>query len=477
MENNMTEQNIDDLIIEFKTDPLNFISKNQSETSILEFKSSFELDTALDLCPLINGADKNIILNQTLSLKIFETLVAFANSYGGLLIMGVAEFRGQIVGKIQKTNCQKQIKQGYPCYKTSDILTQIKLGELIICGINRELDACGINFDSFQRRFRDRFTTSGGKRHILFKPKAYPCDFKPGKQALPIIKIIMSNSIDQYIDDIFPVLINGGNNHIFTLGAVRVKPSPTPIYLTIEENNSQNILYALPIRKTGKTELEKDLNRVQTYISNRFGSSLAKQIAKELCNTSETHISERQRITTELEVKELVAQYVTEWEKNGFPYNMVEEYGKTIKSFVYDVSFWQREKHPSTMAFLFMVSLHFNTGWEKWTKKNKNNKIAIHALFNTFYVNYWRTRFRTIYALQYMNQNLIKSELTKKRHKNISAKTRKILKSNVPEKTVVKILKNISDDDMGDISKKAKSVLTEIATLWKDKDAGLETPL
>lgn len=480
MKNSENTKKTNAIIEEFRINPINFILKNQHESPILEFKSSFELDTALNLCPL-SEKNKTIHINQALSMRIFETLVAFANTHGGLLILGLAESKGQIVDKSQKERCgiifQEKKRSDKPCYKSPENGHHIDIGELKIYGIEKELAVCRMDFDAFQRRFQDRFTITGEKKRITFKPKVYPCDPGFNSNQKPVVRISMSNSVDQYIDEIFSVPVTGKNNKTLTLGAVTVKPAPTPIYLTIEENNSQNMLYALPIRKTGKTKLEKDLGRVQAYISNRFGSALAKQIAEELSSFAASSLAEKHHVVKEDDVHELVGRYAGEWKEAAYPYNMVEEYGKKIKSFTGDLKLWEKENRAEVMALLLMVSLHYNSGWEKWTLKNKSNETAVTELFETFHMNYWRTRFRALYALQFMDWGLVAAELKKPRHGILSNETLQAILTHVAKKTVAKFIRETADAGLGDISKKARQVLTEIATIWVDPDAGFKAPL
>lgn len=84
--------------------------KNQTESIILEYKASFAYDTALALCPFCSSDKKNL-LNDALSLRILETIIGFANTSGGLLIIGVAEKKGRIVDRKHQEICTEKYKE------------------------------------------------------------------------------------------------------------------------------------------------------------------------------------------------------------------------------------------------------------------------------------------------------------------------------------------------------------------------------
>ena len=478
--NSYHNQQIKGIVSEFRSNPIAFLKANQYETSVLEYKSSFEFDTALNLCPFTKK-DKNNLLNPELSLRIFETLVAFANTYGGLLIMGVEESKGRIVDDRQVFQCKKRFRNRLtnktPCFNASYGVHGVEIGELVVQGIEKELSITGMDFDAFQRKILDRFALKADKKQIIFKPALYPCAPLSNNEQRAVIKISMTASLDQYIDEIFPLSISEKGSYQHTLGAITVKPAEKPLYITIDRNDSKTILHALPVRKTGKTELEKDLGRVETYISSRFGSALARQIAEELSGCLIKKSDEAPSSISKNELSDFIRKYSSIWKEAGLPYHMLEEYGKGIKPYTSDLALWEKENREEVLAFLFMVSLHFNTGWEKWTLKNGSNSIAVAGLFQAFHLNYWRTRFRALYALQYFNQELIYAEMEREVHSVISKKTKDIIKQYVPSKRVVSFIKSVADGDMGKISDKAKSVLMEIALLWKDNEAGMELPL
>jgi len=262
------------------------------------------------------------------------------------------------------------------------------------------------------------------------------------------------------------------------LGCIKVKPSLKPIYLTIDAKHSNNRLYALPVRKTGKTQMEQDFSRIQDYVESHFGSILAGKIVEELLARSREMVSGLVNDINEQNVAKRAGQYAAEWEKAGFPYRMVEKDGQKFKGFTLEKTLWESENRSNVMAFLLMVSLHYNAGWEYWTPLNKKTPLAVTALFETFHMNHWRTRFRALYALQFMDQEIVKNELAKKKHQPISVRTRKAIENHVAEKTVITFIREIADANLGDISKKkTRHVLIEIGSQWKDPEAGMEPPL
>ncbi len=180
---------------------------------------------------------------------------------------------------------------------------------------------------------------------------------------------------------------------------------------------------------------------------------------------------------SEEEIRELVARYAAEWKSLGCPYHLVENYGKEIKGYLNKDSLWKGEEKSEVEAFLLMASVHFNAGWEKWTIRNGGNRLAVKALIEILHSNYWRTRFRALYALQFMNHDQIADELAEERHRSLSKQTIQTLKSYVPNRKVTPFLREIADQDNQSIAEKASQVLAEIASLWKDPEAGIKTTL
>lgn len=179
--------------------------------------------------------------------------------------------------------------------------------------------------------------------------------------------------------------------------------------------------------------------------------------------------------------RNLLAQlkkHADEWHKSDFQYSIVEERGKMLKPYtVLDFSFWGDDLKELEKAFLLMVAIHYNAGWEKWTLLNIDNKSAIKAMIKGLHVNYWLTRFRILYALQKMSLNDIKEELDKSYNKNLSDNTLDVIKTHVFSHTVVDFLKKIANNKNTYVAGKAKNVLAEIADRWKDAAAGLKSPL
>ena len=319
-------RDIETLKREIKANPLRFFQENPHESTVLEYKATFEYDLAIELCPLANKSGKSL-LNELLALQILKTLSAFANTHGGMLVMGISESKGRIVSEPQQSRCRQRNQKfpgnRKPCYETLSEQDVHAIGGLILTGLNRELSITGWDVDKFQRHFVDRFSLGTGKsakKWLQFKHAPYPCDTIPGqKQDWAWTRISMSESIDQYIDELFSMTVSSGPNMECIIGAVTVKPSPRPIYLTIEESGSNTILYALPVRKTGKTELEKDLGRVQTYIASRFGTALADEIAKRLLDISKERLGAAKDAVDEKDLPESVRQYALQWKFDRIP--------------------------------------------------------------------------------------------------------------------------------------------------------------
>lgn len=84
-----------------REDSHKFFQTHQHEGTTLEYKSSFECDLAMERCPLVKD-DTGFLLNQALFQRILETIIASANTRGGVLVLGVSEEGKEIVDKEAK---------------------------------------------------------------------------------------------------------------------------------------------------------------------------------------------------------------------------------------------------------------------------------------------------------------------------------------------------------------------------------------
>jgi hypothetical protein len=263
-----------------------------------------------------------------------------------------------------------------------------------------------------------------------------------------------------------------------TVGVITVRPVDSPIYLTIEKSGSQNLVYALPVRKPGKTELENDLKRIETYLFTRFKDDIANAIVKQLAQQVGGHHADMAALVHPGDLRALAADLATRWQSEGWIYDLVEQFGPPLRSYVDNPERWQGENRPQVLALLLMVSLHYNAGWEKWTPINSGNLETVKALTEVLHMKkWWRTRFRALYAMQFMELNQVAEVLKYERHQSLGQETLAVLNTHVPEKSVVVFIKQIADGGIPDISEKARKVLVEIANVWKDPNAGINLPL
>ena len=468
-----------ELLRSLKADPPTFLKRHPAETPLLEYKAAFALDAALSLCPLVDRSKANALLNPEIALNIFITLVAFANTRGGMLVLGVAETGHAIVSERHKNGCVltslPAIEGQHPCYKAHAAQAKKAHQTLQIVGLERELIYRGWDFDRFQRHVQDLFSIDVAKHSLTFKHTPYPCD---GKKTAQTTKIQPSEALDPHIQELARVETADDNGTSHLLGVVTVKPAPRPIYLTIDPSQSQNLIYALPVRKTGKTELEKDPRRIETYIYDRFEAKIAERIARELASLA---LEAKPTTVRALKPEDLIAmagENAARWQAAGWSYPMVESFGKELRAYTAQANLWESEFRPEVMALLLMVSIHNNAGWEIWTPKNKGNREAVKALFMALHVRqWWRTRFRVLYALQFMDPVQVSGELHDPVHADLSQETLQTIRTHVAQKKVVKFIRNVAEAGMGDISKKAQQVLVEIGILFKDPEAGVDSPL
>ncbi len=359
-----------------------------------------------------------------------------------------------------------------PCYMAHCNLIGATGQTLQIVGLEPELAYRGMDFDEFQRHIQNLFSTNTTKPAVKFKPAAYPCADKGVDRT---IKVVPSEALDPHIREITQVEVISDTDSSYLLGLITVGAAPRPIYLTIDSSDSKNLLHVLPVRKTGQTELEEDLRRIETYISERYEAKIAKRIAEELLSL--TVVAKPTPVTPEY-LSSLAANNATRWQTEGWTNNLVETFGKDLCSYTTQSGFWEQENRPEVKALLLMVSLHYNSGWEFWTPRNAGNQAAVKALFMALHVQqWWRTRFRVLYALQFMDSQQVWEELNNPCHANLSGETLKAIRNHVPHKTVAGFIRSVTEAELGDISSKARQVLMEIATLWQDPKAGVDSPL
>ena len=465
-----------DLVRSFKTDPAAFLKAHPAETALLEYKAAFALDAALSLCPLVDRTRANALLNPEIILNIFITLVAFANTRGGMLVLGVAEAGREIISERYKNGCaladRADRADRLPCFEAHATGAVQVNQALNIVGLEAELAYRKMNFDAFQRYVQGLFSTNAAKSVLKFKHSLYPCE---GKHAARTTRILLSEALDPHIQEIAAVETAGDGGASHLLGLVTVQRASRPIYLTIDSSDSQNRIYALPVRKTGQTELERDPRRIETYIFHRYEAKIAERIAKELANLT---LAAKPRAFKPEDLAAMAAENAARWQAEGWAYPMVETFGKELRAYTVKTGLWEDESRPEVKALLLMVSIHYKAGWEIWTPRNNGNREAVKALFMALHVRqWWRTRFRVLYAMQFMDPEQIADVLADPIHADLSKETLGTIRTYVAQKTVAVFIRDVARAGLGDISRKAQEVLLEIATLWNDPVTGLDSPL
>lgn len=163
------------------------------------------------------------------------------------------------------------------------------------------------------------------------------------------------------------------------------------------------------------------------------------------------------------EILQTISTCASEWEKSEYQYMLIEKYGQNLKLYTLNHKLLHNSvTNDNLHAFIILISIHFNAGWEFWAKHNKDNEIAISQMVKSLRLKYWRVRFRVLYSLQYSNKYILKRKLAINENL-LSKRTNYVIENYVFRNNVVEYLKNVSKDSTHIIRNKANEVLTEIS--------------
>lgn len=255
---------------------------NQVESPILEYKASFGYDLALDLCPHEKKNEKWNPRNPGLEQIILETVIAFANTSGGLLVLGVSGKNDRIVDADQLKSCAERglTQNVLACHAQLPTVRSVEVdGALRICGINRELGQYHQDFGKFKDRLVSRFSI-GGKgqpRDVLtFAPRRYPCSVNHSKT----VEVALAISPAALIKDIVPVnYLDQEEGQTYRLCAILVAPAQDPVYIGIGEKGGER-KRILRVRGHGQKGYIDDMEVAGKYVHSRFHRSATQVVTQ-----------------------------------------------------------------------------------------------------------------------------------------------------------------------------------------------------
>lgn len=172
-----------------------------------------------------------------------------------------------------------------------------------------------------------------------------------------------------------------------------------------------------------------------------------------------------------VKIAQCITRVGSKWREAGMPYSLVMKYGESIYLHTQVDEVFNSVYDEAGLALGLIVSVHYGSGWEKWTSLNFSSSLAIEALLLNFRQHYWRVRFRTLYALQHVDPEILKN-LLKEHECFLNEQTMIAIREHVYSKTVTRYFRHVAETSIDpNIRKKVLLVLSEISAPWKDASA------
>ena len=182
---------------------------------------------------------------------------------------------------------------------------------------------------------------------------------------------------------------------------------------------------------------------------------------KSLTDNVENLLSGRCDSKTQYDPIKEIDNTAAKWVSSGCPYHMLEGINQQLKLLVRQPPDDIAVKDSDTLMMLLMAALHFGGDWAFWVRKNEGSKNALQQLLIQLNIDYYRPRFRALYALQSYDVNKVKSMVNEVGDK-ISQGNKSIIEKYVYSRSIPEYLEKISKGADAEIAKRASAVLNEI---------------
>lgn len=155
------------------------------------------------------------------------------------------------------------------------------------------------------------------------------------------------------------------------------------------------------------------------------------------------------------------------WEKQGYPYFIVEGLQEVQKAFIRHPPKNINIENSTTLAFLLLSGFHYGGNWCYWLSQNHGNELITKTFESCFTVSYSGPLFRSLFALQLINDNEVITSILSS--SNVNEVTKKLIESYLINGDVIAYLTKIANEDKGKTGQRAISVLKEINRYCAEK--------
>lgn len=155
-----------------------------------------------------------------------------------------------------------------------------------------------------------------------------------------------------------------------------------------------------------------------------------------------------------------IEQIALQWQKQSFPYFIVESLQDIQKAYVRHPPTNTDIKNPVTLSFLLLAGFHFGGNWCFWLTKNATNLFIKNTFESCFSVSYRGPVYRALFALQFLGDEQLFAYLPESGEINES--TKNLIRSYAMTGRVVEYLTELTKTDKGKTGQRAASVIKEI---------------